>query len=168
MFQHLWLSFFGCRALWQFINGVHVGGEPIQSPESERYLSWSTDRLFCSHYPQELLTNNPLPLSPLGPALHCHPGKVQDHLSGVQPARDMASPPTLMTLGPSLLPAIDSEGQGREGWRFSLIYATTQQTRCSVHLSHSHPLGRFTCIPISRVSSSVPAIGSKGTGDISP
>jgi hypothetical protein len=73
-----------------------------------------------------------------------------------------------MTLGPSLLPAIDSKGQGRGGWCFFLIGATTQQTRGSFHLSHSRPLGQFTCIPISRVSSSVLVIVAMGKGTSHP
>lgn len=60
--------------------------------------------------------------------------------------RGRASPPTLRTLEPALLPAIGTEGQGREGGHLSLISTITQKTRDRVSSPAVH---------ISRASSTV-------------
>lgn len=59
----------------------------------------------------------------------------------------MASPPLLMTLGPALLIAIDGKGQGKERRRFSLVCATTTQTRGKASSPTLSSLGQLTCTP---------------------
>lgn len=70
----------------------------------------------------------------------------------LQLVKDMASPPTLMTLGPVLSPAIDGKKWRRGGRYLSLVWATTQQTRnraASPQSAHQGPA--LLCCPFSRV-----------------
>lgn len=155
-------QFFCCYALWQFINGAHLGVGQFKALN----LSWKGSG-------QQ--TGSPA-LMPSGTAHQQPASTLTTKTSSALPPRQGS--------GPSLWSAA-SEGHGQfshshhPGVSFSAChrYRGTREGKMAsfFHLCHcladkklspslTHPLGQFTCISISRVSSSVPASRSSDQG----
>jgi hypothetical protein len=72
----------------------------------------------------------------------------------LQPVKNLASYPILITLGPALLPAITGKGWG-SGRGHLLSVPLNHRQEAGLALLHSCPWGQFTCKPTFRGSSTV-------------
>lgn len=112
------------HALQQFINGADVGLGQFKGLDLSLSIIWAVK----PNGSPSLMPSGPTQKQPMQPcpALPYCPGEVQGFLSWVlQPVRDMASSPTLMTPGPILPPALGGEGWIMGGGHLSFICATS-------------------------------------------